>query len=268
MKPGRTSSLLNAGKGDSGQATLSPSHSLSLSWPLPSLGVLRCFASFLPRRTFPFTHGLADHHCRHLYSFLQEHHLQAAISAAAIRAAASSRPSGAGSPGPRASSSSSSTKPAPVVSESLYHIPTPDATGVVSNYSALYIPSRWHDPSSYVRFSDTIEETSAGPTGLGYSYTLDERDDEWLQANNRVARGEGTSASGAAGSTSPSDAGRGLRAKGKDREREKEDLLAPAMSEDDFELVMALMERWTDEKVPTLHTVSAMGVSSFSRAVH
>lgn len=95
---------------------------------------------------------------------------------------------------------------------------------------------------------------------MGYSYTLDERDDEWLKNNNRAARGEGTSASGASGSStngvaSPSDAGRGTRGKGKDREKEKEEMVVPVISEDEFELVMALMERWTDEKLPTLHTV-------------
>lgn len=64
------------------------------------------------------------------------------------------------------------------------------------------------------------------------------------------------SAAAANGSGSPTDAaGRGARGKGKDREREKEDMVVPVMTEDEFELVMALMERWTDEKVPTLHTV-------------
>jgi hypothetical protein len=187
-----------------------------------------------------------------------EHHLQAAISAAAIRAASSRAAPSVGSPSSsNRSGSTSNLKPPPPVAENLYHIPTPDATGVVADYATLYVPQRWTDPSTYVRFSDTVEETSAGPIGLGYSYTLDERDDEWLKNNNRIARGEGTSASGAMnGAGSPTDAaGRGSRGKGKDREREKEDSVVPVMTEDEFELVMALMERWTDEKVPTLHTV-------------
>ncbi|KAL7417881.1 enhancer of polycomb-like-domain-containing protein [Mrakia frigida] len=190
----------------------------------------------------------------------QEHHLQAAISAAAIRAASSHVVVAS----PSSSSNRSSTtnlKPPPPVAENLYHIPTPDATGVVADYASLYVPQRWTDPSSYVRFSDTVEETTGGPAGLGYSYTLDERDDEWLKNNNRAARGEGTSASGASVSSSttngvgsPTEAGRGTRGKGKDREREKEEMVVPVISEDEFELVMALMERWTDEKLPTLHT--------------
>jgi len=184
--------------------------------------------------------------------------LQAAISAAAIRAASSHAVASPSSSSNR--SSSTNLKPPPPVAENLYHIPTPDATGVVADYASLYVPQRWTDPSSYVRFSDTVEETTGGPAGLGYSYTLDERDDEWLKNNNRAARGEGTSASGASGSStngvaSPSDAGRGTRGKGKDREKEKEEMVVPVISEDEFELVMALMERWTDEKLPTLHTV-------------
>jgi hypothetical protein len=193
-----------------------------------------------------------------------EHHLQAAISAAAIRAAATRSGSGGGggtgsnggSPAPtsaggtpaagsgNARSSTTNLKPPPPIEEKAYHIPTPDATGIVANYAALYPRSQWQDPSAYVRFSDTVEETSAGPSGLGFGYTLDERDDEWLRDNNRMARGEGTSASAA---STPN----GGRAKGK----EKEEIVVPAMTEDEFELVMGLMERWTDEKYPTLHTV-------------
>lgn len=157
---------------------------------------------------------------------------------------------------PRASTTSLKPPPPTTASENLYHIPTPDATGLASDYASLYAPGRWQEPTSYVRFSGTVEETSAGSTGLGYSYTLDERDDEWLSAHNRHARGEGTSASAAA-SSSTGDAGRGSRGKGKGREsNEKGDGgAAPIISEDEFELVMAVMERWTDEQRPTLHTV-------------
>jgi enhancer of polycomb-like protein len=183
-----------------------------------------------------------------VYAHRVEHHLQAAISAAAIRAAASSRPSASS---PNARSSTSSAKPPPPISETLYHIPTPDATGIVSNYTDLYIPGRWHDPNSYVSFSDTVEETSAGPAGLGFVYTLDERDDEWLKNSNRIARGESTNGSA-------SDAGRTSR-KGKGRESEE---IVPVISEDEFELVMALMEKWTDERFPTLHTVCTICLSA------
>lgn len=181
-----------------------------------------------------------------------EHHLQAAISAAAIRAAASSRPSPSS---PNHRSSTSSSKPPPPISETLYHIPTPDATGLVSNYASLYIPGRWHDPSTYVRFSDTVEETSAGSAGLGFLYTLDERDDEWLKNNNRLARGEGPSTPSGIAPTSESG-----RTRGKGKGRESEEIVVPVISEDEFELVMALMEKWTDEKVPTLHTVRSFSV--------
>lgn len=206
---------------------------------------------------------ISIHSCLPIFSLSfsspTEHHLQAAISAAAIRAASSR--TNVASPSSSSRSSTTNLKPPPPVAENLYHIPTPDATGVVADYESLYVPHRWFDPSSYVRFSDTVEETSGGPAGLGYTYTLDERDDEWLKNNNRLARGEGTSASGASangGNASPSDAGRGARGKGKDREREKEETVVPVLTEDEFELVMALMERWTDEKFPTLHTVRSI----------
>lgn len=189
--------------------------------------------------------------------------MQAAISAAAIRAAATRSGSTGGSPapssssaGPNARSSTTNLKPPAPIEEKLYHIPTPDATGIAANYASLYPRNQWQDPTSYVRFSDTVEETSAGPSGLGFGYTLDERDDEWLRDNNRMARGEGTSANGAG---TPN----GARAKGK----EKEEIVVPAMTEDEFELVMGLMEKWTDEKYPTLHTVRPPSLSrSFFRA--
>lgn len=185
-----------------------------------------------------------------------EHHLQAAISAAAIRAAATSRSnSNGGSPAPPAGGnarpSTTNLKPPAPIEEKLYHIPTPDATGVVSNCNLLYPRNQWQDPTSYVRFSDTVEETSSGPSGLGFNYTLDEHDDEWLKENNRLARGEGTSANGAAGAA-------GLNGAARPKGKEKEEVVVPVISEDDFELVMGLMEKWTDEKLPTLHTVSSL----------
>ncbi|CED83219.1 Polycomb enhancer protein, EPC [Phaffia rhodozyma] len=173
----------------------------------------------------------------------QEHHLQAAISAAAIRASASSRTVASSSSAGARGSPDKTTQP----QEALYSIPTPDATGVITNYTALYQPQRWHDPVGYVRFSDTVEEACAGPSGLGFSYTLDETDDEWLKKNNRLARGEIANGSAPNGLSDPN---RGLRIKGK----EKEELVPSVISEDEFELVMALMEKWTEERVPTLHT--------------
>lgn len=240
----------------------------ALSFPLPSIPILPLSRGTRVARKLGRFFSVASLRCRSSANksadpslVPAEHHLQAAISAAAIRAAATRSGSGGGtgsnggSPAPTSAGGSTPTtggnartsttnlKPPPPIEEKAYHIPTPDATGIVANYAALYPRNQWQDPSAYVRFSDTVEETSAGPSGLGFGYTLDERDDEWLRDNNRMARGEGTSS--AAGTPN------GSRAKGK----EKEEIVVPAMTEDEFELVMGLMERWTDEKYPTLHTV-------------
>ena len=79
---------------------------------------------------------------------------------------------------------------------------------------------------------------------------MDERDKEWLDKNNEEARGEGTSAQGALAGTS-TRSGRSAKAKGKDPE-----VSQPAvMTEDEFELVMAIFEKVTHEKTEFLHHV-------------
>ena len=80
---------------------------------------------------------------------------------------------------------------------------------------------------------------------------MDERDKEWLDRNNEEARGEGTSAQGAVSGSTRS--GRSSKAKGKDPEVSQ----PVVMSEDEFELVMAIFEKVTHEKTEFLHHVSA-----------
>lgn len=204
-----------------------------------------------------------------------EHHLQAVISASAAALLRSG-------PGGLAVS-----KPA------MAHIPTPDATGVVSNYSQLYRPNTFVDPHSYIRFGDTIEET------IGIPYTMDEDDADWLEDYNESVAGKQTDlADGASnptqtrsalaspasaklqqtnGQMSPSTGNAksiaplnflataqghyppmtGIAASKHARARREKGKDLPTattpLAEDDFELVMDLFERATDRKVPTLH---------------
>lgn len=77
---------------------------------------------------------------------------------------------------------------------------------------------------------------------------MDECDKEWLDKNNEQARGEGTSAQGAISSRS-GHSQRSSKAKGKEP-----DLSSPVvMSEDEFELVMAVFEKVTHDKTEYLH---------------
>ncbi|KAI0793285.1 enhancer of polycomb-like-domain-containing protein [Abortiporus biennis] len=144
--------------------------------------------------------------------------------------------------------------------EQAAYIPTPDSTGLVDNYAELYPSGRWKDPVTYVKSSDTVEESTSFALDGGYIYYMDERDKEWLDRNNEEARGEGTSAQGAvAGSGSRSS--RSAKAKGKDPE-----LSQPvSITEDEFELVMAIFEKLTAEKREFLrHGFNDQALPSFT----
>jgi len=133
------------------------------------------------------------------------------------------------------------------------YIPIPDNAGLVDDYESLYPPDRWRDTFSYVKTSETIEETTQGALANGFTYFMDERDKEWLDKNNEEARGEGTSAQGAvsASGTATRTSQRSAKAKGKEP-----DVAQPVViSEDDFELVMGLFEKVTHEKTEFLHHV-------------
>lgn len=122
---------------------------------------------------------------------------------------------------------------------------------MVDNYEELYPPGRWKDTTTYVKSSDTVEESISHALANGFLYYMDERDKEWLDKKNEEARGEGTSAQGALSGTSTRSA-RSAKAKGKEP-----DVTQPiAMSEDEFELVMAIFEKVTHEKTEFLHHVS------------
>ncbi|KAK9462153.1 enhancer of polycomb-like-domain-containing protein [Lipomyces oligophaga] len=81
----------------------------------------------------------------------EEHHLQAAINAS-LAAAAGAKV------------------------EHIY-IPTPDASKVFEGYSKYYT-RKFNEPSTYIRFSSTVEDTSGCP------YCLDEKDFEFLEKIN------------------------------------------------------------------------------------
>lgn len=128
-----------------------------------------------------------------------------------------------------------STRGAEKESAPAAYIPTPDSTGLVDNYEELYPPNQWRDPVTYVKSSDSVEEATSFALANGFIYYMDERDKEWLDKNNED-RGEGSS-------KRPSR-------KGKEPE-------SVTISEDEFELVMAMFEKITHEKAEFLHHVSA-----------
>lgn len=165
------------------------------------------------------------------YGDFQELHLQIAISASA--ASLSGRSGGTRSQSAAAGSTNKYAAP---------HIPTPDATGMVVDYEKLVKPRPFPESQTYIRFSDTVEDT------LGIPYCMDEEDDEWLQSFNAS-----NASSGAAVTASP-DNRRSSSRKDKDKGKEPAQLEGE-LSEDDFELIMDHFERVTEERMPLLHLV-------------
>jgi enhancer of polycomb-like protein len=140
-------------------------------------------------------------------------------------------------------------KPAPPPPSAF--IPTPDSTGVVDNYEELYPPNKWKDPATYVATSATVEENITNGIANGFTYYMDERDQEWLEKNNEEARGEGTSAQGALSVSGTRTSARSAKAKGKEPEAPQ----PVVISEDEFELVMGIFEKVTHERTEYLHHV-------------
>jgi enhancer of polycomb-like protein len=161
-----------------------------------------------------------------------EHHLQVAIAASA---ASLTRRSGRVSSQPAAASSSSKVPSA--------YIPTPDATGLVNTYDSLYSSSAWSDPLTYIRFSDTVEDTQ------GVEYTMDEVDEAFLTSLAPEIV-DPWSANGDRERRSPR--------KGKETEGS-----IVRLGEDEFERIMDAFERVTEEKSPLLHLVSLTTDGSF-----
>ncbi|GJN88229.1 hypothetical protein Rhopal_001194-T1 [Rhodotorula paludigena] len=146
--------------------------------------------------------------------------------------------------------------------------PIPDA-----EYDALYRPG-YVDPISYIRFSDTVEDTQKGAV----AYTMDEDDEDWLEdfnaqfAPGAKPRPRASSSAAPAGDDDVhgTPSGRGARNKSKPPPSSPAagpssalaggtgtlDSLPPPtapLSEDDFELVMEVFETVTDRKAPMAH---------------
>lgn len=150
-------------------------------------------------------------------------------------------------------------------------IPIPDATGVVENWEEHYPTGRWVDPAGYVKSSDTVEQSIDGFLLNGISYDMDERDVAWLDKHNASARGEGTSASASAAAAAASAAAAAASpARNAKNSRGKEAAAAAAsaaaavsdasfvITENEFELTMGLLEKFTDDKCPYLHLVRSL----------
>ncbi|KAH9457122.1 hypothetical protein MJO29_011115 [Puccinia striiformis f. sp. tritici] len=132
------------------------------------------------------------------------------------------------------------------------HIPIPDAAGLVdpATYEALYAHSKIFLPSSYIRFSDTVEDTLGGVL-----YTMDEEDEEWLNRFN--SEHAPPSEQNQNGST-PDKNRRANSRKGKEKERTGNEIDGPGrLAEDDFEAIMDYFEKTTEETVPGLHLDTA-----------
>lgn len=138
---------------------------------------------------------------------------------------------------------------APGSSVLAYHIPTPDATGLVNNvdFAKLYHTHKWVEPVNYIRYSDTVEEAACGGGGLGYC--MDDEDMEWLSSFNSKAEG------GSGGRSVPTSPVQGRNERRKGKEKEKTD--APTsltIDEDTFEYIMGVLEKHCEDTVPMLHT--------------
>ncbi|KAJ7817509.1 hypothetical protein B0H14DRAFT_3148263 [Mycena olivaceomarginata] len=105
-------------------------------------------------------------------------------------------------------------------------IPTPGTIRIIDNHDPAN--RTWVDPISYLKTTQTCEEACRNAlVEHEYNYFMDEIDKQWLDTNNGRAREGGT--------TAQSD---GAACQGK----------VVSISEDEFELVMALLERITDQK--------------------
>ncbi|EIW67543.1 hypothetical protein TREMEDRAFT_33468 [Tremella mesenterica DSM 1558] len=194
---------------------------------------------------------------------LLEHHLQAALSSASLLH--STLPTSPPKPThsqlrnvkestiPTSTSTSNSTNNNTLA----YHIPTPDATGLVENadYARLYQTHKYFEPINYIKFSDTVEEACQGIGGLGYC--MDEEDLKWLNEFNEKGEGGSGSPLKETSMNQPLSAGRERR-KGKEKEKEKdkdkETQMVLEIKMDIFEFVMGVLEKYVEDMVPMVHT--------------
>ncbi|KAG8946440.1 Enhancer of polycomb-like protein 1 [Tulasnella sp. 419] len=96
-----------------------------------------------------------------------------------------------------------------------------------------------------------LEECQTDVLAAGYSYVMDERDADWLDKITKLASGEGPS--NGVPSTPRPDASARRSAKSRGKAPEASPSNTFTITEDEFELVMGLLEKVTDEKMPFLH---------------
>lgn len=142
-------------------------------------------------------------------------------------------------------------------------IPTPDSNGLIDNYEELYPQNKWKDPVTYILSSLTVEETVADALANGFTYYMDERDKEWLDKNNADASGQGTSAQCCLSASGTRTSARSAKARGKQPDVAQ----AVIISEDAFELVMALFEKTTHENTEYLHHVCVLVIVYISNVL-
>ena len=130
-------------------------------------------------------------------------------------------------------------------------IPVPDHAGTVDSYEQHYPAERWVDPHSYVKVSSVVEECVEAGLNGGFTYYMDEQDQEWLDAQNKLAN--------TLPLTPVSAAPRASR-RGSMRESAEPPRAFPA-TYDEFELVMGLLEMITEQKAPMLHHVSSLCIT-------
>lgn len=132
-------------------------------------------------------------------------------------------------------------------------IPTPGSVSAVGDYDQLYPPNKWRDPITYIHSTQSVEEACTNALAdHEYTYYMDEIDKQWLDKNNSEARGEGTSTHGACSTA---------RSPRKGKNKEPEIGVPVSITEDEFELVMGLLEKLNDQKVVPTHL--AIMCSSF-----
>lgn len=129
-------------------------------------------------------------------------------------------------------------------------IPTPESAGTIdeTTFRELY-PKGYVDPVTYIRFSDTVEDATTGAV----EYTMDEDDEEWLEAYNASLLPGGKAKAGGSVEDSPRRKSKADKvAKVEDKSTEP-----GPISEDDFEQIMELFEKTTELKAPMAHVVSS-----------
>ena len=144
----------------------------------------------------------------------------------------------------RASPSRGGAKPAAAF------IPTPDATGHVADWEQLYRPRPSSEPVTFIRFSDTVEDTS------GVAYNMDEEDEEWLEKFNADTLANADS-NKAAAAQQERDARNSRQSP-----KKKSGPPTSALTELQFEMIMDHFEKVTEERLPLLRLVSAIRLLS------